>query len=275
MGTAKRERQKQGRLARMEAAQIARQRSKRRKTIRNFGIVLALIVVAVFVLSRGGASTKKPEKAKPTFAYGTGPCPAADGSSPRTLTFTAAPQKCIDENKTYAATFETSEGNVTVGLDPLTTPGTVNNFVVLARYHYYDGTTIFRTEPSIGILQGGAPHTNSSSDPGPGYSLTDEGFDFNSLPKDPATGQVTGGPYRYAAGDLVMARTATPNGASAQFFFGADQKVANLDSQGVYVKFGKTTAGLDVLAKILALHDPTKNGPSKTVTLTKVTVTES
>lgn len=274
MGTAKRERQKQGRQARMEAAQIARQRSKRRKTIRNFGIVLALIVVGVFVLSRS-SGTKKPAVAKPTFGYGTGPCPAADGSSPQTLTFTAAPQKCIDENKTYTATFETSEGNVTVALDPKTTPGTVNNFVVLARYHYYDGTTIFRTAPSIGILQGGAPHTNSSSDPGPGYSLNDEGFDFNALPKDPSTGQVTGGPYKYTAGDLVMARTPTPNGASAQFFFGADQNVANLDAQGVYVKFGKTTAGLDVLAKILALHDATKNGPSRTVTLTKVTITES
>ena len=50
----------------------------------------------------------------------------------------------------------------------------MNNFVTLARWGYYDGTTLFRTDPSIDIIQGGSPHTESASDQGPGYSIADE-----------------------------------------------------------------------------------------------------
>ena len=80
----------------------------------------------------------------------------------------------------------------------------VNNFVVLARYHYYDGSAVFRADRSIEILQGGAPTTNTASDPGPGYTIADEC-----------------GPFTYVAGQLVMARTAQPDSAGAQFFFTA------------------------------------------------------
>ena len=114
------------------------------------------------------------------FTYGTGACPAADGSSPRTITFADAPPCASTPTKTYTAVFETTEGTVRVALDTTTTPGTANNFVVLSRYHFYDGTTIFRTDPSIGIIQGGSP-SNTASDPGPGYDLLDEGFDFAAI----------------------------------------------------------------------------------------------
>ena len=40
---------------------------------------------------------------------------------------------------------------------------TANNFIVLARYHYYDGTSMFRTDTSIDIIQGGSPHTQDAS----------------------------------------------------------------------------------------------------------------
>ena len=179
---------------------------------------------------------------------------------------------CIDPTKTYTATFDTTAGTVVVKLDTQTTPGTANNFVVLARYHYYDNTQIFRTSSTIGILQGGSPHDNTSSDQGPGYNLPDEGFDYASLA---SSGTATGGPYHYSAGDLVMARTSQPNGAGAQFFFGASDNVANLDSQGVFVKFGATTQGLDVLQKILASAPQDESPPNPPVTINTVTITES
>ena len=50
-----------------------------------------------------------------------------------------------------------------IDLDVANTPITANNFAVLARYHYYDDTLLFRTDPGIGIIQGGAPYTNSPS----------------------------------------------------------------------------------------------------------------
>ena len=180
---------------------------------------------------------------------------------------------CIDPAKTYTATFDTTAGTVEVILDTTATPSTANNFVVLARYHYYDDTTLFRIAQPIGIIQGGSPHTESADDPGPGYALPDEGFDYASLPQGP--GGATGGPYTYAPGDLIMARAAGPNGASAQFFFGVNDNVSNLDAQGTYVKFGGATQGLDVLQKILASAPQDEGPPDPAVTINKVTITES
>ncbi len=287
MGSDKRERQRQGRQTRLAAEQAAQQRSQRFRTARNFGIIVVVIIAALFVLSRYNSSDKQTtatssasssgapttdsstgSAAPAAFTYGTGACPNADGSSPKTIDFTAAPQQCIDPTKTYTATFDTTAGKVVVKLDTTTTPGTTNNFVVLARYHYYDNTQIFRTAQSIGILQGGSPHDNTASDQGPGYSLPDEGFDYAAI-------NGTGGPYKYAAGDLVMARTQAPNGASAQYFFGATDAVQNLNTQGVYVKFGSTTEGLDVLQKILASAPQDESPPNPPVTVNTVTITES
>ena len=83
------------------------------------------------------------------------------------------------------------------------------NEVLGYRYRYYDGSRIFRTDTSIDIIQGGGPTTNSPSDPGPGYTIPDEGKGF-----------------KYAAGDLVMARSQGPNSASAQYFFVAGPKAS-------------------------------------------------
>src|SRR5215204_5815119 len=68
---------------------------------------------------------------------GATPCPAADGSSPRTVTFAQAPPSCTDKTKTYTAVVTTDKGAFTIALDAAAAPLTVNNFVVLARYHYF------------------------------------------------------------------------------------------------------------------------------------------
>ena len=73
---------------------------------------------------------------------------------------------CIDTSMSHVAVFDTSEGEIRVVLNTAETPITVNNFVTLARWGYYDGTTIFRSDPSIDIIQGGAPRTESPADPG-------------------------------------------------------------------------------------------------------------
>src|SRR5262249_43694232 len=132
------------------------QRRQRFRTARNFGIIIVVIIIALFVLSRYNSDDKQatstsssaaPSTAPTTgsaapaaFTYGAGACPNPDGSSPRTIDFTQPPQQCIDPTKTYTATFGTTAGKVVVKLDTTTTPGTANNFVALARYHYYDNT---------------------------------------------------------------------------------------------------------------------------------------
>ena len=196
-------------------------------------------------------------------------CPAEDGSSPRTITFAEPHPMCIDTSMSYVAVFDTSEGEIRVTLNTAETPITANNFVTLARWGYYDGTTIFRSDPSIDIIQGGAPRTESPSDPGPGYTISDE-------PQFEETSAGIVGPYRYVPGQLVMARTALPNSSSAQYFFTTGENAARLDGQGVYVVFGETDeAGLGVLQSIIGLHEPggaLGGAPSRTVTVNSVTI---
>lgn len=207
--------------------------------------------------------TVPPAPAEGATITGDTPCPAADGSSPRTTKFEKAPPMCIDPAKSYVATFDTSAGTMKIRLDASGMPGTANNFVVLSRYHYYDGTAIFRSDPSIEILQGGSPHTNSPSDSGPGYTIPDEG-----------------GPFTYKPGQLVMARTQAPNSSGAQYFLTTGPKVSALDSQGTYLLFGVFIEGLDVAQAIMATHlaDPTSQlggAPNPPVIVNSVTIEES
>jgi len=191
--------------------------------------------------------------------YGTTPCPTED--APRTLDFTDSFQNCLTPGAQYTATFRTTAGDITIELDSENTPGTTNNFVSLARYQYYDGTLLHRTDPSIGIIQGGSPHNNSASDRGPGYTIKDEGFGFS-----------------YDPGQLVMARTGAPNSSGAQFFFTVDSNAHLLDSQGTYVVFGQVIEGQDVLATILSSHQPGGSlggAPNPPVTVTQIEITEN
>ncbi len=191
-------------------------------------------------------------------------CPPADGSGPQVLDFDGPQPMCLDASKQYTAVFDTTAGEMRIELDVANTPITANNFAVLARYHYYDNTLLFRTDPGIGIIQGGAPHSNSPSDPGPGYTIPDEGSGFT-----------------YEPGQIVMARTAAPNSASAQFFFAVNEQTARLNNQGTYVVFGQMDdASLGVAEAILASHvdqpnNPLGGGPEPQVIVNSVTIEES
>lgn len=191
-------------------------------------------------------------------------CPPADGSGPQVLDFDGPHPMCLDVSKQYTAVFDTTAGEMRINLDVANTPITANNFAVLAQYHYYDNTLLFRTDPGIGIIQGGAPHTNSPSDPGPGYTIPDEGSGFT-----------------YEPGQIVMARTAAPNSASAQFFFAVNEDTARLNNQGTYVVFGQMDGeSLAVAEAILASHvdqpnNPLGGGPDPQVIVNSVTIEES
>ena len=283
MPSDKRQRQDEGRLNRRVEMSISAKRDQRKKQYRNLGIILGLLIVVAFLVSLGGkgddddgdtassssTSTSTDPGVPEAFAYGTGACPAADGSSPKTIDFAEAPQQCIDPAKTYTAVVETTAGTVTLALDTVATPGATNNFVALARYHYFDDTQLFRTNTGIGIIQGGSPHTQDNSDPGPGYTIPDEGFG------DDVVLAGGGGPYTYQAGDVVYARPGgQPDSSSAQIFFCATDACSGLDSQGIYIEFGKVTEGLDVLQAILANSPEGEGRPNEPVSITKVTITE-
>ena len=237
-------------------------------------LVAVVVVVAVWLTSDDdgtettgdddGTETTGDDTAD-TTGDDTAECPPTDGSATRQIDFAGPFPTCIDPARSYTAVFDTNLGEVVVELDTENTPNTVNNFVSLARWGYYDGTIIHRTDPSIEIIQGGSPHTGTIPD--------EPTFD-----SDPATGLT--GPYRYVPGQLVMARSAGPDSSGAQFFFTTGPNASFLDGQGTYIVFGTTDdAGLSVLESIIALHAPNNSGlggaPSETVTVNSVTILES
>jgi cyclophilin family peptidyl-prolyl cis-trans isomerase len=179
-------------------------------------------------------------------------CPEPDGSSEKRQRFDGPPPMCIDPERTYTATMVTSKGTMTIVLDPVAAPRTVNNFVVLARYHYYDGIVFHRIIPGF-VLQGGDPEGTGRG--GPGYRFPDE------LPR----------PGRYEVGSLAMAN-AGPNTNGSQFFVISGPQGVALPPQ--YSLFGKVVSGLDVVAAIDAVGSGSGK-PKERVTIDSVTITES
>ncbi len=177
--------------------------------------------------------------------------PAADGSSPKTQRFDAAPPMIIDPTKAYTAEMLTSKGALTIALDAIGAPRTVNNFVFLARWHYYDGIVFHRIIPGF-MCQGGDPEGSGRG--GPGYRFEDE------LPM----------PGRYEIGSVAMAN-AGPNTNGSQFFIVSGPDGVGLPPQ--YSLFGKVVKGLDVIKAIESVGSRS-GAPSEQVVIESVTVTE-
>jgi peptidylprolyl isomerase len=179
-------------------------------------------------------------------------CPAADGSSPKRQKFKERPPMCIDPAKRYAAEMVTTHGTMHIEFDPLGAPKTVNNFVFLARYHYFDGVGFHRVIPGF-VLQGGDPDGNGRG--GPGYRFEDE------LPKK----------GRYQLGSLAMAN-AGPNTNGSQFFIISGPSGMALPPS--YSLFGQVVGGLDVVAAIDKLGTAGAGMPLEPIVMQSVTILE-
>ena len=178
--------------------------------------------------------------------------PAPDGSSPKTQRFDGPPPVVIDPAKRYTAEVVTTKGTLVIALDAVAAPATVNNFVFLARWHYYDGIVFHRIIPGF-MLQGGDPEGSGRG--GPGYRFDDE------LPA----------PGRYEIGSLAMAN-AGPNTNGSQFFIVSGPDGTSLPPS--YSLFGKVVAGLDVVKAIEAVGSRS-GAPSEQVVIESVTITEA
>jgi cyclophilin family peptidyl-prolyl cis-trans isomerase len=181
------------------------------------------------------------------------PFPNLNGTSPRYTKFSSAPPFCLTASKTYTASVQTDIGTFTVELLPKYAPVTVNNFVFLAGYHYYDGITFHRVIPGF-MIQGGDPTASGSG--GPGYTFKDE------LPSASSA---------YGTGALAMANSgANTNGS--QFFIVVPGGGSSLSPS--YSVFGQVTSGMNIVEKINS--DGTSAGtPNVYHKIVKVTITES
>jgi peptidyl-prolyl cis-trans isomerase B (cyclophilin B) len=281
VGTTKRERQKANRQQRLEElARDARRRHARRRVVTWGGIVVAAIA-AIYLIAlltgRDNSPTSTPstdvsapvatdpattdpatdEPVEPgTFTYGTGACAPAEKPAEPVRSFAAAPQQCIDPSSTFSAVIETNKGSFTIALDNVNSPGTVNNFVTLARYGYYDDSTCHRIISGF-VVQCGRPGDDEGA---PGYTIPDE----------PVAND-------YAEAVVAMANTGAPDSGGGQWFVITGAQGAALPKS--YTVLGTVSEGYETTVKALeALADPdAPNGvPTlEPITITSVTIVES
>jgi len=257
---------------------MEQRRGQRRRQARSLAFLLGSIIVAAIAISvlsgdddaevssedttttsaASDESTTTTAASGPAGdpAIGTTECPPADGTAERTTTFESGPLACIDPAKAYTAVVETSKGEFTIELFADRAPKAVNNFVFLARNHFYEGVLFHRIIPGF-VVQGGDANGDPPGTGDPGYSFADE------LP--------TEGPPFYEIGSLAMANSG-PDTNGSQFFVVTGDNGASLPAS--YTLFGKVTEGMDVVAAIEATGSE-EGTPSEETTITSVTITEA
>jgi cyclophilin family peptidyl-prolyl cis-trans isomerase len=251
---AKRARKKQGRQARIAAAEAAAQ--KRRKRNLNLFLVVVVVVIAAAV---GYHELTKP-KATPAAAT---PCSTAKPTAtPVAVSQTAAPAMTISSSVTYTATVATSCGTFTMVLDAKDTPNGVNSFVYLANKGFYNGLTFHRIVQNFAI-QGGDPKGDGTG--GPGYQVVD------AVPAG----------VTYTAGTVAFANSGTVGGAGSQFFVVPDAPNVAAAYSPNYSVLGHVTGGLDTTvanlnnAKTVNNSQGEKSKPTPTVYIDSIKISTS
>jgi len=202
------------------------------------------MLITLLMVSLPGCAAKAPvASTPPTPTQGqqqaaTDPNQAAQPAG-QAKTWSSAPAMQIDPKKPYHAVIHTNLGDISIKLFPEDAPKTVNNFVFLARNHFYDGLKFHRVMQSF-MIQTGDPKGNGTG--GPGYQFADE----------------LSSKHTYAPGVVAMANSG-PNTNGSQFFIGSGPDVANLNQNPNYTIFGQVDGGMDVVEKKIA---SVKVGPS-------------
>ncbi len=135
------------------------------------------------------------------------------------------PSMIIDQKKRYQVTLKTAVGNIIFDLKTDMTPITANNFVYLAKNHFYDNTVFHRVIKDF-MIQGGDPKGDGTG--GPGYQFDNEEF----------TGE-------YNRGIVAMANAGRNTNGSQFFIVQKDVKMPK-----DYVIFGEVIQGIDIVDKI-------------------------
>lgn len=153
----------------------------------------------------------------------------------------------VESPTNYAIIDIADYGKITLALDAVSAPETVNNFVALAKSGFYDGLTFHRIIEGF-MMQGGDPNAD-----GTGGNTDEDGNEIN------ITGEFYYNGYdnylSHTRGAISMARADDYNSASSQFFIVQEDCSADLD--GSYAVFGFVTNGMDVVDAVCAAAEPT------------------
>jgi cyclophilin family peptidyl-prolyl cis-trans isomerase len=152
----------------------------------------------------------------------------------------------------------TSKGEILLELNREKAPVSVDNFVSYTNQKFYDGTIFHRVIPTFMIQGGGfTPDMKQKSTGNPIKNEWQNGL-------------------KNVRGSIAMARTTSPDSATAQFFINVKDN-PNLDqpmSGGAgYAVFGKVVTGMEIVDAIKAVAT-TSTGGHQNVPVEPVTIKE-
>ena len=166
-----------------------------------------------------GYATDLVEGGKPVTVQRLDPAPSG-------LNYMEMPAEALAD---YRVLLQTNRGDILLKFWPEVAPGHVRNYLDLASSKFYDGTTFHRVIPGF-MIQGGDP-TGTGTGDGKRQLKAEFSKEKKHLP-----------------GVLSMARSASPDSASCQFFI---MHAAYPSLDGSYTAFGETVYGLDVVDRIV------------------------
>jgi peptidyl-prolyl cis-trans isomerase A (cyclophilin A) len=152
---------------------------------------------------------------------------------------------------------DTSMGEIVIELDAGRAPKSVANFLGYVKAGHYDGTIFHRVIPDF-MIQGGGMNADMQEKP-----------TRAPIPLESKNGLTN------VRGSVAMARTSSPDSATAQFFINIKDNAfldaANARDGNGYAVFGKVVSGMDVVDRIWAVPTATK-GPHQNVPVTPVVI---
>lgn len=146
-------------------------------------------------------------------------------------------------------------GVITVKLNEIEAPLTVENFVKLANKGFYNGLTFHRVIKGF-MIQGGCPKGNGTG--GPGYTIKGE-FNANGVNNT----------ISHKRGVISMARAQDFNSAGSQFFI-MHKDGDFLDGQ--YAAFGEVISGIEVVDAVAKVRTTPSDRPYDPVIITSITI---
>jgi len=154
--------------------------------------------------------------------------------------YESPPEQVIDTDKDYAATIQTTKGDIVVDLFEDKTPTNVNSFAFLAQDGWYDGLEFFFVDHGQVALTGD-PTSSGGGLPYPGYTCGDE----------------TTPDLSFDEPGLLALYTPAPNQNSSSFFI---TYAPQPDFTGNFTIIGRVTEGMDV-AESLTERQPGPDQP--------------
>ncbi|MCL5736737.1 MAG: peptidylprolyl isomerase [Actinobacteria bacterium] len=167
----------------------------------------------------------------------------------------------MEEKANPQVLLSTSLGDITIELDDVKAPVTVENFLDYVESGFFNGTVFHRVIPDF-MIQGG------------GFTA-----DMVQKPtKAPITNEADNG-LKNNRGTIAMARTSDPHSAGSQFFInlkdnGFLNHTAKTGQGWGYAVFGWVTGGMKVVDAI-ARVETGKQGPHSDVPLTPIVINEA